>query len=93
MGAAFAVNGVTTSYVYDGQDIAASITSGSTIHYVHGPEIDEHLALVQSGAPYFVHVDGLGSVTGHALNSHTKQGGVAVTPLLRFSFDRFVTIL
>lgn len=57
------VNGVTTNYVYDGQDIAASITGGNVTHFVHGPGVDEHLALVQGGAPYFVHVDGLGNVT------------------------------
>lgn len=47
------VNSVTTSYVYDGQDIAASISGGTTTHFVHGPGVDEHLAMVQGGTPYF----------------------------------------
>ena len=55
-------NGATTSYVYDGQDIAASISGGATTHYVHGPGTDEHLAMFRSGAPSFYHIDGLGSV-------------------------------
>ena len=56
------VNGAVISYVYDGQDIAAMVSEGNTTHFVHGPGVDEHLALVQ-GAPYFYHVDGLGSIT------------------------------
>ena len=57
------VNGVSTSYIYDGQDISATVSNGNVTHLVHGSGVDEHLALVQSGTPYFVHVDGLGSVT------------------------------
>lgn len=56
------VNGATTSYVYDGQDIVASVSGGTMTHFVHGPGVDEHLALY-NGSPYFYHVDGLGSIT------------------------------
>lgn len=57
------VNGTATTYLYDGEDIAASFTGGTTTHFVHGPGTDEHLALVNRGIPYFYHSDGLGSIT------------------------------
>ena len=54
------------TYVYDGEDIAFEITTSSggtvTTHYVHGPGIDEPLAMVRGGAVYHYHADGLGSV-------------------------------
>ncbi|MCK9506774.1 MAG: hypothetical protein M0Q95_21670, partial [Porticoccaceae bacterium] len=41
------------TYVYDGEDIAFEITTSSggtvTTHYVHGPGIDEPLAMVRDG--------------------------------------------
>ena len=57
------VDGVTTSFLYDGENIVASITGGAVTHYVQGPGADEHLAMVRGGATYFYHVDGLGSTT------------------------------
>lgn len=56
------VNGNSTTFIYDGQDIAASISNGAVTYFIHGPGVDEHLALFQ-GTPYFYHTDGLGSVT------------------------------
>lgn len=63
-----------TTFVYDGQDIAATITSGSTTYFVHGPGIDEHWAMVQGGAPYFVHVDGLGGGSTFQVDMLPVQG-------------------
>lgn len=56
------VNGVTTNCVYDGQDIAATVSNGNVTHFVHGPGVDEHLAFY-NGTPLFYHADGLGSIT------------------------------
>ena len=56
----------TTSYVYDGEDILLRIdndgSTTTTTYYVHGPGIDEPLAMIRSGQTYFYHADGLGSI-------------------------------
>ena len=60
----------TTTYifVYDAEDIIAEYktdASGATLtSYVHGPGIDEPLALNRDGQSYFYHADGLGSIVG-----------------------------
>lgn len=63
------VGGVTTvhQYVHDDEDVVLEYVNGVlTSHSVHGPGIDEPLALVRSGGTgsgnYFYHADGLGSV-------------------------------
>jgi RHS repeat-associated protein/uncharacterized repeat protein (TIGR01451 family) len=59
-------NGVTTQYLYDGQDIVRDISSdGVTIDYLNGPGIDQKLRQLSSGtgALYFVQ-DHLGSTIG-----------------------------
>ena len=56
--------GVTTGYVYDGEDILRDTRSdGTTFTYVHGPGIDEPLARIDgSGATEYYHTDGLASI-------------------------------
>jgi YD repeat-containing protein len=48
---------VTRTYVYDGEDIVLEyVNDGSTTtstHYVHGPGIDEPLAMVRNGQAYY----------------------------------------
>ena len=56
------VNGNLTQFIYDGQDITASIYGVNTTHFVHGPGTDEHLAMVAGGQSYYYHSDGLGSI-------------------------------
>ena len=61
---------VTHSYVYDGQAIILEYkTTGEGRHkkneatkYVHGPGIDEPLAMTRDNEVYFYHADGLGSI-------------------------------
>lgn len=57
----------TTTYTYDNENIAVEIvhdgTTTTTTRYIHGPGIDEPLALERNGQFYFYHQDGLGSVT------------------------------
>ena len=61
---------VTYTYVYDGQAIILEYeTTGDGRHkmaevtkYVHGPGIDEPLAMTRDNEVYFYHADGLGSV-------------------------------
>lgn len=59
--------GVSTSFVYDGQDVLRDINSdGSTVDYLNGPGIDDKLRFADthlSGPLYFLR-DHLGSTTG-----------------------------
>jgi RHS repeat-associated protein len=55
--------GITTSWMYDGQDILRETRGGITTTYVHGPGIDEPLAKIdQTGGALYLHADGLGSI-------------------------------
>jgi RHS repeat-associated protein len=68
------VEGTTTTtygFVYDAEDIVqenktVQVGGGSPVttstHYVHGPGVDEPLAMIRNGQAYFYHVDGLGSI-------------------------------
>ena len=53
-----------TNYVYDHQDIILELDGTGKIgnRYLHGPGIDEPLALNQGGRIYYYHADGLGSI-------------------------------
>lgn len=57
----------TTTYVYDGDNIALEITSDGTTttktFYTHGFGVDEPLAMEGGGSFYYYHADGLGSIT------------------------------
>jgi RHS repeat-associated protein len=57
---------LTTTYTYDGEDIVLQFesdgTTATTTKYVHGPGIDEPLAMLRDGASFSYHADGLGSV-------------------------------
>jgi len=59
------VNGTTTKYVYDNEDIILEYNGSNQIvtRYLHGPGIDEPLAMEKAGKVYYYHADGLGSVT------------------------------
>ncbi|OGR36900.1 MAG: hypothetical protein A2091_11405 [Desulfuromonadales bacterium GWD2_61_12] len=61
----------TYGYFYDAEDIvletkAVQVGAGTPVitdtQYVHGPGIDEPLAMVRNGQSYFYHADGLGSI-------------------------------
>jgi RHS repeat-associated protein len=66
--------GVTTSYLYDGEDILRETRGAGTFKYVHGPGIDEPLAREDgSGTLTYYHADGLGSVL-----KRTNQAGAVV---------------
>ncbi len=63
----------TATYVYDNEDIILEYRTGAeengserdrikVSRYVHGPGIDEPLAVEQKGQIYYYHADGLGSV-------------------------------
>jgi len=57
------INGTTTYLVYDGWSLIAEYSSTGTLltKYVHGPEIDEILAKIDSSGTVYYHQDGLGS--------------------------------
>jgi len=54
--------GVTTSYTYDGADIVRESRGGDLLRYVHGPGIDEPLAVDAGETRSYLHADGLGSI-------------------------------
>ena len=58
------VNGVPTKYFSDQEDILFEYDGAGNItrKYVHGPGVDEPLAVEMSGSFYFYHADGLGSI-------------------------------
>jgi len=76
---------LTTTYTYDGEDIVLQTesdgTATTTTQFVHGPGIDEPLAMVRDGQSYYYHADGLGSVVAI---SDSAQNVVE-----RYSYDAF----
>ena len=59
------INGVTTKYVYDGNDIVQEIIGGNKINYIRTLDIDEPLSKVDdNGLVYHYIRDGLGSIIG-----------------------------
>ncbi len=58
------VNGVVTSYVYDGKNILLEFDGSGALlaRYAHGLNVDEPLVMERGGAPFFYHRDALGSV-------------------------------
>jgi len=59
------VDGVTTSYVYDREDIVLEFSenNGITSQYTQGIGFDEPLTIKKNGKSYFYHADGLGNIT------------------------------
>jgi RHS repeat-associated protein len=84
------VNGVSTRFVYDNEDMVAEVDSGSSVRalYTHGPSIDEPLAMFRSmpGTNTFLfHADGLGSI------SHVTS--TAGAPTRSYTYDSFGRIV
>ena len=82
------VNGVSTRYAYDNEDIAAELDGANTIQvlYIHGPGIDEPLAVFREGRTSVYHADGLGSIT-----TLTDLNGNPVRTYTYDSFGRLVS--
>lgn len=79
-------NGVSTNFVYDGDDVVKDLNSdGSTVDYVNGPGIDNKLRLTDSRlgttGPLYFSQDQLGSTT-----VLTNSGGSIVR---QFSYDAY----
>lgn len=66
------VNGTTTNYLYNGEDLHAEYTSWTTAQavYTHGPETDDPLIRSTATQTIYYHRDGLGSVV-----ATSDQGG------------------
>ena len=81
------VNGTVTRYLYDREDILLEYdaTGNVTARYLHGPGIDQPLAVEKNGQMYYYHADGLGSII--ALTDGT--GAVVQT----YRYDAFGNIL
>ncbi|MDH3976860.1 MAG: hypothetical protein OEV42_21575, partial [Deltaproteobacteria bacterium] len=62
-------------YLYDNEDIVAVYENGVlTKEFIHGPGIDEPLAIKTGGNWYYYHADGLGSVMALTDGSGAKVG-------------------
>ncbi len=76
---------ITTTYIYDSEDIFLEITNDGTTttktFYTHGSGIDEPLALERNSQLYYFHADGLGSITTITDNSRNI--------VQRYSYDSF----
>lgn len=81
-----AAGGATRDYLYDAEDIAVEYIDGVPTFYLHGPGIDEPLAMLRGGQAYFFHADGLGSIT-----RITDTTGVVVKSLTYSSFGKVVS--
>jgi RHS repeat-associated protein len=64
--------GVTTGYTYAGDNILREIRGATTLKYVHGPDIDEPLAVDDGTSFSYYHADALGSVV-----KRTNSAGAA----------------
>jgi RHS repeat-associated protein len=80
-------NGITRRYVYDAEDILLEYDGANVLQarYIHGPGIDEPIAMARGGANYFYHQDGLGTVT----ELTDSGGGVAKS----YAYDAYGNIL
>jgi RHS repeat-associated protein len=80
-------NGQTTRYIYDGEDILLEYDGANVLQarYIHGPGIDEPIAVTKGSSTYFYHQDGLGSVT-----DLTDSTG---TTAKSYSYDAYGNIL
>jgi RHS repeat-associated protein len=56
------VGGATTSYTYDANDIIRETLGATSVRHIHGPLVDEPLAVDESDVLSYLHSDGLGSV-------------------------------
>ncbi len=81
------VNGTITRYLYDQEDILLEYNGAGSIaaRYLHGPGIDEPLAMEKDGQMYYYQADGLGSVIALA----DSTGGIAQT----YRYDAFGSLV
>ncbi|KRT69831.1 MAG: YD repeat-containing protein [candidate division NC10 bacterium CSP1-5] len=84
------VVGVSTRFIYDNEDIVVEVDSAAVAQafYLHGPGIDEPLAMGRFGAgggTAVFHADGLGSIT-----TLTNTSGAPVRSYTYDSFGRLV---
>ncbi|MBI3755911.1 MAG: hypothetical protein HY265_07110 [Deltaproteobacteria bacterium] len=66
----------TTKYIYDNEDIVLEYDENRIIgnSYIHGPGIDEPLAVLTNQGTYYYHADGLGSIVALTdSNGKTQQ--------------------
>jgi RHS repeat-associated protein len=77
--------GVTTSYLYDEEDVVRETRGAATFKYIHGAGTDEPLAKEESsGALTYYHPDGLGSIV-----RRTNQSGA---PAHEYRYDAWGSI-
>ncbi len=73
-------------YVYDREDILFELDASGNIitEYLHGPGIDEPIAMIRGGQTYYYHADVLGSII-----AITNSAGQVVQ---RYEYDSFGNI-
>ncbi len=84
------VNGSSTRYVYDGEDIALEYDGTNTFvsRYSHGPGTDQPLAVQRAGVGFFYyHVDHQGSIV-----NLTDSNGLIANSYLYDAYGRMLTL-
>ena len=81
------MNWVSTRFLYDNEDIVAEVdaTGAPRALNIHGPGIDEPLAIGRPTGTFLYHADGLGSIT-----TLTNTSG---TPVRSYTYDSFGRIV
>lgn len=81
------VNGVITRYIYDNEDIFLEFDGSDQLvaSYLHGPGVDEPIAMTRGGTTVFYHADGLGSIT-----RITNEDGLVVQAYTYDSFGQLI---
>ncbi len=80
-------NRTITRYLYDREDILLEYNESGTVtaRYIHGPGIDEPLAMEKNGQMYYYHAAALGSII-----ALTDSAGAVVE---RYQYDAFGNIM
>ena len=76
------INGVTTTYIYDGWDLIAEYSGATPVaEYIHGPGVDEMLARVSGSSTVYY--------TGDALNSTATLTDASGNVVERYRYTAF----
>jgi hypothetical protein len=81
-------SGISTNFVYDGQDVVKDINSdGSTVEYLHGPGVDNKIRQKGSSTSttYYFSQDHLGSTTALTGPSRTEMFCISSSKICRLS--------
>ena len=81
----------TSKYIFDDEDVIAELDGSNNVVrlFVHGPGIDEPLAVKTGGSWYYYHADGLGSVINLSDSSGNQVPGYGYDSFGNLIIDYF----